>query len=127
MFKRLFGETEEEQIQFLHIRSIITIVILILIAIGFIFALAGVDGIANIFEGVGSIGIAIVMLFVWGWPVFMRASGIAGIGGILGRNVVIAVALFLICAIVAYCLGCVFAIVGTARYIYLRVKYRNHS
>lgn len=127
MFKRLFGETEQEQLQYLHVRSIVTIIILVLLAVALLFSLIGVDSIAGAIGTVATMGIAIIMLFVWGWPVLKRFFGITTMGAIFSGNVVIGIFLFMAYLMGAYFLGIVFAFIGTARYIYLRIKYGKNS
>lgn len=76
MFKRIFGGTEEEQIKFLQVRSIITLISLPIAAV--------------ISWGL----IALVMLFIWGWSVVKNWFGITAIGAIFSRNIMIGVLLF---------------------------------
>ena len=57
LFNRIFGGSDAEQLQFLEIRSIITIVTMVIAIVASFFAS----------EALGLI--AVVMLFIWGWNV----------------------------------------------------------
>ena len=104
MFKRLFGETDEEQLRFLQPRAIITLVSLVLC-----------------FFGPAAI-IAVVMIFVWGWGVVKSLFGIASIGAIFSGNVVLGSAIFVLYILLSYIAGIVCAVLGTCRYVYLKIK-----
>ena len=113
MFNRIFGGSDAEQLRFLEVRSIITIVALVIALVASIFSP----------EALGLI--ALVMLFVWGWNVVKKWFGITAIGAIFSGNVVIGVILFMIYILIAYFVGIVFAFLGVGRWIYLKVKYRT--
>ena len=113
MFNRIFGGSDAEQLQFLEIRSIITIVALVVAFIASFFSS----------EALGLI--AVVMLFIWGWNVTKNWFGITTLGAIFSGNVVIGVIIFMFYLIVAYLVGIVFAFLGVGRWIYLKMKYRN--
>lgn len=113
MFSRIFGGSDEEQLQFLEVRSIITLAALL---IAFVASFFTTDAIALV---------AIVMLFIWGWSVIKNWFGITTLGAIFSGNIVIGVILFMIYLIVAYLAGILFAFLGVGRWIYLKIKYRN--
>lgn len=113
MFNRIFGGSDAEQLQFLEVRSIITIVVL------------AVSIVASCFYPNASSLIAIVMLFIWGWNVVKNWFGITTIAAIFSGNVVIGAVLFVFYLIIAYLVGVFFALLGVGRWIYLKVKYRN--
>ncbi len=127
MFRRLFGETEQEQIAFLHPRAIATIVILIMVVVALLLDVSGLSGGASAIIGVAEMGFAIITLFVWGWPVVKGLFGITAVGAIFSGNAVIGVVLFVLYIVLAYFLGIIFAFIGTIRYIYLRIKYGKNS
>ncbi len=118
MFRKLFGETEQDQIQFLHPRAIATLVILALMVVALILHAVGLSGGADAIAGIAEMGVAIVLLFV-----AKGLFGITAIGAIFSGNVVIGVVLFVVYLTLAYFLGIIFAFIGTIRYIYLRIKY----
>ena len=115
MFERIFGGTDAEQMEFLQIRSIVTIAAVALSLVAAIFAP----------EALGIVGA--VMLFVWGFGVLKAMFGITAIGILFSGNVVLGVILFLLYLMAAYFAGLVFAFVGVGRWIYLKVKYSNHG
>ena len=53
MFRKLFGETEQDQIQFLHPRAIATLVILALMVVALILHAVGLSGGADAIAGMG--------------------------------------------------------------------------
>ena len=114
MLDRIFGGSDEEQLRFLEVRSVITILALIIAFVGSFFATEA------------PALIAVVMLFIWGWNVVKNWFGITTLGAIFSGNIVIGVVLFMIYLIVAYLAGVVFAFLGVGRWIYLKIKYRNH-
>ena len=65
MFRKLFGETEQDQIQFLHPRAIATLVILALMVVALILHAVGWSGGADAFAGNAVLVVAFVLLFVW--------------------------------------------------------------
>ena len=105
MFKRLFGETEAQQFQYLKVRVPLTLLSIVLLVFG---------DIGGIFAG--------IMLFVWGWGAVKALCGIATIGAIFSGNVVFGVVIFVFYVIVAYLSGVFCALLGVGRYIYLLVK-----
>lgn len=113
MFSRIFGGSDEDQLRFLEVRSIITIIALLVAFVG------------SFFSSEAPALIAVVMLFVWGWNVVKNWFGITTLGAIFSGNIVIGVVLFMIYLIVAYLAGIVFAILGVGRWIFLKIKYRN--
>lgn len=104
MFRKLFGESEAQEVVFLQVRVIITI-------ISFIMCFFGLTEL-----------FALVMLFIWGWPVVKSLFGIASVGALFTGNVILGSCIFVIYVILSYILGLVFAFIGTGRYIYLLVK-----
>lgn len=113
MFKRFFGNSDLEQLNYLEKRSIITIVTVVLALI------------VSIFEPEAIAAIAVVMLFIWGWGVIKSLFGITTIATIFSNNIVVGVVLFLLYICIAYFAGIFFAIIGVGRWIYLKVKYRT--
>jgi hypothetical protein len=113
MLDRIFGGSDEEQLRFLEVRSVITILALIIAFVG------------SFFSTEAPALIAVVLLFVWGWNVVKNWFGITTLGAIFSGNIVIGVVLFMIYLIVAYLAGIVFAFLGVGRWIYLKIKYRN--
>lgn len=105
MFKRFFGQTDADQMEYLRKKVIITIISVLLCFVGF----------SPLF--------AIVMLFVWGWGVIKTLFDVVSVGMIFSGNIFIGSAIFLLYIIIAYFAGIVFSLIGTGRYVYLLVKY----
>ena len=122
MFKKLFGETELEQLQYLQWRALITLSLIAILIVALIMSLIGIDSIAGVFGGIAEMGIAIIMLFIWGWGVIKRLFGIVTIGAIFSNNIVIGVILFILYFMLAYFLGIIVGFIGTCRFVYLKVK-----
>lgn len=110
MFQRLFGNTDDIQVQYLQWRVIVTL------------ACLAVCLAALIFEFNAGPLFALVMLFVWGWGVVKSLFGVASVAAIFSGNVIFGVIIFLFYVIVAYLAGVFCAFLGVGRYIYLKVK-----
>ena len=113
MFNRIFGGSDAEQLRFLEVRSIITIIALVISVVASAFV-SGSSGL-----------IAVVMLFIWGWNVVKTWFGFTSLAALFTGNIVFGVVLFVIYLIIAYLAGIVFAFLGVGRWIFLRIKYRN--
>ena len=110
MFERIFGGSEEQQLQFLEIRSIATIAALVIALV------------MSPFVPEASALIAAVMIFIWGWSVIKSWFGVTVVGILFSGNVVWGVILFLLYVVGAYLVGIFFAVIGVIRWIWLRVK-----
>ena len=110
MFQRFFGGTVEEQIEYLQWRVIVTVVSIAACALGFL-----------VFQSNWTPIIALVMLFVWGWNVVKTWFGFTTIAAIFTGNIVFGVVIFVFYVVVAYLSGVIFALLGSGRYIYLKV------
>lgn len=121
MFTKLFGETEELQIQNLQKKVILTGVGLVCCLVGLLLLLVKLDSVGEIVYGIGGIAL-FVALFMWGFGAIKRLFGIGTIGAIFSGNVVFGVVIFVLCLMVAYLISIFVAFVGVGRYIYLKVK-----
>lgn len=106
MFERLFGETPEEQIQYLKKRVIIT---------GICF----LPGLSSFW--------ALAMLVLWGWNTVKSLFHIASIGIIFSGNIVYGAFIFVIYILIAYVAGMIVSFLGIGRYIYLILATRNEA
>ncbi|MGM9565804.1 hypothetical protein [Evtepia sp.] len=112
MFTRLFGETDEQQINYLQTRVIITL-----------FSIVA-SILLTVFIGSSATGIfALVMLFAWGWGAVKALFGVASIGIIFSGNIFIGSAIFVFYVLFAYFSGIIFAVIGIARYVYLMIRH----
>ena len=111
MFKKLFGETEEEQFELLKKQLLITLAC---------FAVGGIIAIAIPPLGM-VIGMVIPCYFIWGKDAMKAMSGAATFGAIFGgyRNIVIGVLVFLAYLFLGYIAAFVCLVLGICRFIYL--------
>lgn len=121
MFIRLFGESDEDQLENLTKKVVLTGIGVGCYILGLVFYLMHLDSIGGIFGSVGGIALLVAM-FMWGFGAIRRLVGIGSVGAFFSGNVVIGVAIFVICVIVAYFISLIVAFIGIGRYIYLRIK-----
>lgn len=110
MFKRLFGNTIEEELSFIQPRLIVTLVVL---AVSVAAALLHIGDLSAV--------IGAIFLFVWGWPAVKKLFFITTVGALFSRNIIIGVVLFLIYVCLSYLLGVFVALIALCRFIYLEV------
>ena len=122
MFRRLFGETKEEQYEFLKVRSVVSIGLIVLIAIAYILGMIGLGDFAAGLVALASPVVAIICLFVWGMPVLKKFFGVTTVLAFFTRNVVGGLVIFLIYIFAAYFLGMLIGIIGVLRFLYLHFK-----
>lgn len=121
MFKRLYGETEEQQLQYLYPKVRITAIgALIMIGsmiLGYLLkldALGAVAGIAYVF-----------LIFYWGWPTVKAWFGVATVGALFSRNIVFGAVIFCCYMLLSIIAGVIFLFLGIGRYIYLKQMSRK--
>lgn len=111
MFRRFFGETEEDQLTYLQSRVIATFICVVVGLIGAIF-----------YSELGAIAV-LPVLFIWGKGAMSSLFGITSIAALFSGNWAIGFLLFFIYVIIGYLVGLFFAFLGIGRWIYLRVKH----
>lgn len=111
MFKRLFGETEAVQLEYLQSRTIITFIFLIVGAICTIFLSSSYN-----------ILIAIPFMFIWGKNALTSLFHITSVAIFFSSNFMIGVLIFFLYIVAVYLAGIVCAFIGIGRWIYLKVK-----
>ena len=122
MLEKLYGSTEEEQLNYLKPRAIATIVFLIAGVIVLVLSRLKIEGgFVDIISGITGLGL-IVIFFIWGWNVIKGLFGITTIGAIFSGKVVFGVVIFVFYVLLSYLAGLIFLFVGTLRYLYLQVK-----
>ena len=121
MFTKLFGETEELQIQNLQKKVMLTGVGIACCLIGLLLLLVKLDSVSEIVYGIGGI-VLFIALFMWGFGAIKRLFGIGTIGAIFSGNVVFGVVIFVLCMMAAYFVSIFVAFLGVGRYIYLKIK-----
>ncbi len=121
MIKKLFGETEEEQYRYLKPRLMAFGVGLIALLLGAILSqLLGIEP-GAVLCGLGAV-ICYIDLFIFGWAFMRGLFGIASVGILFSRNVVLAVVIFLIYFFIGYIGGLVAAVMGLCRFLVLSKK-----
>ncbi len=121
MFERLFGETDELQLQNLQKKVILTGIGIVLYIVSTILALAHLESASGTVLSAAGI-VLFIALFMWGFGAIKGFLGFGTIGAIFSGNVVLGVIIFVFCAIVAYLISIIVAFLGIGRYIYLKVK-----
>lgn len=86
MIEKLFGETPEEQYQYLKPRLMATAISLVLLLLGGVLYLLGLT-FGEVLAGAGSILFAVVTL-VFGWAILRGLLGFAFLGVLFSNNVV---------------------------------------
>lgn len=121
MFTRLFGVTEEMQLQTLQKKVILTCLGAILCLVGLLLRWIHLDSVSEIVLGLGGICL-FVALFMWGFGAIKTLFGFATIGAIFSGNVVFGIVIFVLCLMAAYLISIFVAFLGIGRYIYLKIK-----
>ena len=128
MFRRLYGETDEDQLFYLGKKVKTTVIAFI---IGVVCVVVGLIGEMLNSEIAGVMGFAgliyVIMVYYWGWGFMKAFFGYATFGSIFSGNVVIGVIIFMAYVFLGAFFGIFNAFVGVLRYIYLRVKYKNRA
>lgn len=114
MIKKLFGQTEEEQMAYIKKKLIITLVIIV------VGTLVGIFGYNDAF--VGGIGIA---FYVWGWNAMRAIFGASVFAALFSRNIVIGVLILIAFMLVGYIAGIFCFSVGLCRFVQIIAK--NHK
>ncbi len=128
MFRKLYGETDEDQLFYLGKKVKTTVIALVIGIACVIIGLIG-ERLNNEIAGVmGFVGlIYVIMVYYWGWGFMKAFFGYVTIGSIFSGNVVIGVIIFIAYVFLGAFFGIFNAFIGVLRYIYLRVKYKNRS
>ncbi|MCI5500232.1 MAG: hypothetical protein MR419_12015 [Clostridiales bacterium] len=115
MIKKLFGETEEEQFRYLKPRLIALGVGGVALLISLLLELMGV-GLYEIFYILGA-AVCVITLLMFGWAIMRGLFGIATLGVLFSRNVVVGVIIFVLYILLGYIGGLVVAVIGLCRFL----------
>lgn len=128
MFRKLYGETEEDQLYYLgkKVRTtvIMTAVSIVAVLVWFILSLVGSYN--GLLASIPVI-LYVVAVYMWGWGFMKAFFGITSFGAIFSGNVVISALIIFIYIFGGAILGMINFVVGTLRFIYLRVKHKKLS
>lgn len=123
MIEKLFGETPEEQYQYLKPRLMATAISLVLLLLEGVLYLLGLT-FGEVLAGAGSILFAVVML-VFGWAILRGLLGFASLGMLFSNNVVLGAVIFVLYITLGYFGGLIVAVIGLCRFLVL-LKDRKH-
>lgn len=115
MIKKLFGETEEEQFRYLKPRLIALGVGGVALLISLLLELMGV-GLYEILYILGA-AVCVITLLMFGWAIMRGLFGIATLGVLFSRNVVVGVIIFVLYILLGYIGGLVVAVIGLCRFL----------
>ncbi|MBQ9993388.1 MAG: hypothetical protein IJP17_01585 [Clostridia bacterium] len=123
MFRKLFGETEYEQMECLQKKVRIT---LILLAIGLVGG--AIYGLVEMgfLMGVGY-GLCLALgaaFYYWGWGAMKALFGVTSLAVLFAGNFILGIVIFVFYIFIAGFAGFFAMCLGTGRYIYLRAKER---
>ena len=123
MTEKLFGETPEEQYQYLKPRLTAAAAAVIISLIGLLLQLLRL-GFGGTVLRIGTILLAIVML-VFGWAILRGFFGVASLGVLFSNNVVLGVIIFVLYITLGYFGGLIVAVIGLCRFLVLMKERKN--
>ena len=123
MTEKLFGETPEEQYQYLKPRRTAAAAAVIISLIGLLLQLLHL-GFGGTVLRIGTILLAIVML-VFGWAILRGFFGVASLGVLFSNNVVLGVIIFVLYITLGYFGGLIVAVIGLCRFLVLMKERKN--
>lgn len=123
MTEKLFGETPEEQYQYLKPRLTAAAAAVIISLIGLLLQLLHL-GFGGTVLRIGTILLAIVML-VFGWAILRGFFGVASLGVLFSNNVVLGVIIFVLYITLGYFGGLIVAVIGLCRFLVLMKERKN--
>lgn len=123
MIEKLFGETPEEQYQYLKPRLTAAAAAVIISLIGLLLQLLHL-GFGGTVLRIGTILLAIVML-VFGWAILRGFFGVASLGVLFSNNVVLGVIIFVLYITLGYFGGLIVAVIGLCRFLVLMKERKN--
>lgn len=123
MMEKLFGETPQEQYQYLRPRLTAAAAALAVTLVGLLLQLLHLS-FGGTLVRIGTILLAVVML-VFGWAILRGFFGVASLGVLFSNNVVLGVILFVLYITLGYFGGLIVAIVGLCRFLVLLKERKN--
>ncbi len=117
MIKKLFGETSEEQYQYLKPRLLAFLVAAVMLLAGFLMDRAGLK-FGNTLAEIGMVVYAID-LFVFSWSILRGFFGITSFGILLSKNIVLGAIYLTLYLVLGIFGGMIVAIIGLCRFFVL--------
>lgn len=122
MFKRLFGETERAQKEYLQKKVKVTLIIL---GIGLVAgAILGLVTEVGFLYGLlyGLCYAYAITCYYWGWGALKSLFGITSLAALFSGNLVLGIVIFIFYIFISAFVGLFTAFLGIGRYIYLKAK-----
>lgn len=126
MFRKLFGETETQQLNYLKPRIILVIICIAVVLVGVVTHFMGIDSFSRTCMNIGSLLYA-VSAIVFGWQFLKSMFGFASLGALFSGNIVFGVVIMLVYFLLSIILGLITLVLGIGRFIYLLVKKANQG
>lgn len=122
MIKKLFGQTEEEQFNYLQPRVITLVVGILLLLIGLGIMKLGLG------EVVALIGelICVIVLLIFGWAIMRGLFGFVTVGTLFSGNPVVGIVILILFVGIGYIGGVFVAVIGICRYLVLLKKRKGN-
>lgn len=120
MIKKLFGETEEDQLSYLKPRLLALAAAVAAILLGGVLDLAGV-GFGGSIAGLGEILFAID-IYIFGWAIMRGVFGVAAVGTLLSNNIILGSIILVVYLMLGAVGGMVVAVIGLCRFLVLLKK-----
>lgn len=121
MITKLFGETKEEQFEYLKKQLLITAILSVVGLVG-----------AFVFPPIGAIAVGIICYFMWGKRAVASLFGVATFGAIFAgsRNIIWVVFILFAYLAVGYIAALICLVLGLCRFVYLltdRIKQKQDT
>lgn len=126
MFRKLFGETETQQFNYLKPRIILVIICLASLLVGGIGFLLNLRFLTTLGAGIAET-LYVVLALMFGWRFLKSLFGFATFGAIFSGNIIFGVIIMILYLLLSLLLGLVVLFLGIGRYIYLLVKRSNQG
>lgn len=126
MFRKLFGETETIQFNYLKPRIIMAFVVVAGILLGLITHFIGLQFVAEACVGIAEL-FYVILALMFGWRFLKSMFGFASFGAIFSGNIVFGVVIMVMYFLLSIVLGLITLVLGIGRFIYLLVKKSNQG
>ena len=126
MFRKLFGETETQQLNYLKPRFILVIVFVAVLLVGVVTHFMGIEPFSRTCMNISSLLYA-VSAIVFGWHFLKSMFGFASLGALFSGNIVFGVVIMVVYFLLSAVLGLITLVLGIGRFIYLLVKKANQG
>lgn len=126
MFRKLFGETETIQFDYLKPRIIMAFIVVAGILIGLITHFIGLQSVAQVCVGIAEL-FYVILALMFDWRFLKSMFGFASLGALFSGNIVFGVVIMVVYFLLSIVLGLITLVLGIGRFIYLLVKKSNQG